>query len=137
MKQHPIHIYHPLYTLKAVSNNIWIVDGDLIEMNIFGVKVPFSTRMTVVQLSDGTLWCHSPVQPTPELLAELNAMAKCPILSLQIKFIMPIFQNGKNIILTQLLGLAQVYKNALPKKEFTFISNINCAKPLPQNGKKI
>lgn len=41
MKQHPIHIYHPLYPLKAVSNNIWIVDGDLIEMNIFGVKVPF------------------------------------------------------------------------------------------------
>lgn len=32
--------------------------------------------MTVVQLSDSTLWCHPPIQPTPELLAELNAIGE-------------------------------------------------------------
>lgn len=33
-----------------------------------------STRMTVVRLSDGCLWVHSPITPTPELVDALNRL---------------------------------------------------------------
>lgn len=55
--------------IPAVSNiqvfgqNIWTMDGDNVRM--FGV-LPFTTRMTVVQLDSGIIWLHSLVQPTPE-----------------------------------------------------------------------
>ena len=39
-----------------------------------GVKIPFSTRMAVVRLADGGLWCHSPIDPAPELFAKIDAL---------------------------------------------------------------
>lgn len=33
-----------------------------------------STRMTVVRLADGSLWVHSPITPTPALVAALNQL---------------------------------------------------------------
>lgn len=48
-------IYEPLNTLKKVAENIWIVDGGQIKMNVGRFKVPFSTRMTIVRLSDQSL----------------------------------------------------------------------------------
>ena len=39
------------------------MNGDDIRM--FGM-LPFTTRMTVVQLESGGVWLHSPVRPTPE-----------------------------------------------------------------------
>ena len=70
-----IHFYHPLNTLKSFGENIWIADGGEIRMAFpLGVKIPFSTRMTVVRLSDGGLWCHSPVAPAPELFAQIDAL---------------------------------------------------------------
>jgi Domain of unknown function (DUF4336) len=33
-----------------------------------------STRMTVVRLSDGSLWVHSPITPTPDLVDALNRL---------------------------------------------------------------
>ena len=72
-----IHLYHPLHTLKPFSDGIWIADGKVIHMNFpLGIKVPFSTRMTVVRLSDGGLWCHSPVEPVPELLRQIDALGE-------------------------------------------------------------
>lgn len=72
-----IHLYHPLNTLKSFGENIWIADGGEIRMAFpLGVKIPFSTRMTVVRLSDGGLWCHSPVAPTPELFAQIDALGE-------------------------------------------------------------
>ena len=72
-----IHLYHPLHTLKPFSDGIWIADGKVIHMNFpLGVKVPFSTRMTVVRLNDGGLWCHSPVEPAPELLRQIDALGE-------------------------------------------------------------
>lgn len=71
----PLYLYHPLNTLKPVGPNLWIADGDLIHMAFpLGLKVPFSTRMTVVRLSDGGLWCHSPIAPSPALQAEIDAL---------------------------------------------------------------
>ena len=69
-----IHLYYPLNILKPFGENIWIADGGEIRMAFpLGVKIPFSTRMTVVRLSDGGLWCHSPVAPAPELFAQIDA----------------------------------------------------------------
>lgn len=33
-----------------------------------------TTRMTVVRLCDGSLWVHSPISPTPQLVADLQAL---------------------------------------------------------------
>ena len=41
-----------------------------------GVKIPFSTRMAVVRLADGGLWCHSPIDPAPELFAQIDALGE-------------------------------------------------------------
>lgn len=48
--------YEPLNTLKPIGPDIWIVDGPAIKF--YGM--PFSTRMTVVRLTNGDVWLHSP-----------------------------------------------------------------------------
>ena len=53
-----IMLYHPLNTLKPITDNIWIADGGLIHMAVGMFKIPFSTRMTVVRLQNGDLWFH-------------------------------------------------------------------------------
>ncbi|GMG64368.1 DUF4336 domain-containing protein [Tetragenococcus halophilus] len=69
-----IPIYEPLNTLKKVAENIWIVDGGQIKMDVGRFKVPFSTRMTIVRLSDQSLWCHSPIQANEELFQEIDRL---------------------------------------------------------------
>lgn len=69
-----IPLYHPLHTLKAIGENIWIADGEIIHMSMAMIKLPFSTRMTVVRLQDGSLWCHSPIAPDERLLSAINAL---------------------------------------------------------------
>ncbi len=49
--------------MQPFGPNIWTVNGD--DVRMYGV-LPFTTRMTVVQLESGGVWLHSPVQPTPE-----------------------------------------------------------------------
>jgi len=55
--------YEPLYTLKVVAPDIWIVDGSWIEF--YGL--PFPSRMTIVRLSGGDVWVHSPIRIDDEL----------------------------------------------------------------------
>ncbi|MGR3454820.1 DUF4336 domain-containing protein [Pseudooceanicola sp.] len=62
--------YDPLDTLKPVADDIWIADGPAIRF--YGV--PFSTRMTVVRLSDGGIWVHSPIRLTDDLAAQVAAL---------------------------------------------------------------
>lgn len=57
----------PLKTL--VPDQIWHAQQAL----KFG-PLAIRTRMTVVRLRDGALWVHSPITPTPELLAALKAI---------------------------------------------------------------
>ena len=64
--------YDPLYTCKSVGENIWIVDGEVIRF--YGM--PFPTRMTVVRLSDGALWIHSPIHLTKGLRKELDELGE-------------------------------------------------------------
>ena len=76
----PIKLYEPLFQLKPIAENIWIVDGPAIEMSFGLTKVPFSTRMTVVRLANGKLWCHSPIQPTQALLDSLDQLGEVAFL---------------------------------------------------------
>ena len=40
---------------------------------MFGV-LPFTTRMTVIRLTSGGLWVHSPVKPSREFLSSINKL---------------------------------------------------------------
>ena len=64
--------YEPLNVLKSQAEDLWIVDGPIIHMQQFGFNVPFSTRMTVVRLSGGSLFVHSPTAPTKELYRQID-----------------------------------------------------------------
>lgn len=56
--------------LKQIGDDIWIVDGDTV--SFFGI--PFSTRMTVIKLSDGNLWVHSPICLKDELQTHIDRL---------------------------------------------------------------
>jgi glyoxylase-like metal-dependent hydrolase (beta-lactamase superfamily II) len=55
--------------MRQWSDRIWIAEAPL---RFYGVQ--FGTRMTVVQLADGGLFVHSPLEPVPELRAEIEAL---------------------------------------------------------------
>nr|WP_245181780.1 DUF4336 domain-containing protein [Sinorhizobium mexicanum] len=56
--------------------NIGIVDGPFEYLTVGGVRLPlpFTTRMTVVRLSDGSLFLHSPIKFAEALAGELQRM---------------------------------------------------------------
>jgi hypothetical protein len=62
--------YEPLDTLKPVADDIWIIDGPHVRF----MRLPFSTRATVIRLANGDLWVHSPTRLTPGLRAEIEAL---------------------------------------------------------------
>ena len=67
--------YEPVNTLKPVAENVWIVDGPVIRMSyLLGSTIPFPTRMTIIRLSGGGLWVHSPTKLTDALKAEVEAL---------------------------------------------------------------
>ena len=69
-----VKLYEPLFTLKEIDEDIWVVDGEIVEMNFKLTQVPFSTRMTVVRFNHRDLWIHSPVHLTQELKSEIDAL---------------------------------------------------------------
>jgi hypothetical protein len=60
--------YPPLFTLKPVARDVWIADGPEIDL----YRMPFPTRMTVVRLSSGDVWLHSPIAFSGALLDALQ-----------------------------------------------------------------
>jgi hypothetical protein len=55
--------------LRVFGRNIWTVEGpDVRDMGIW-----FTTRMTIVKLSDGSLWVDSPVSVSSETLRQITA----------------------------------------------------------------
>lgn len=66
--------YTPLNVPKPVAEGLWIVDGPEARMAMYGTTLPFPTRMTLVRLSGGGLWCHSPVAPEAALFAAVDAL---------------------------------------------------------------
>lgn len=66
--------YQPLNTLKPVAPELWLVDGPEIRFDYLGLKLPFPTRMTVVRLPGGSLWLHSPSEPSESLFEAIEAL---------------------------------------------------------------
>jgi len=69
-------VYDPLSQYKPVAQSIGIVDGPFEYLTTAGVRLPlpFTTRMTVVRLSNGDLFIHSPIAFDPALAGSLRAM---------------------------------------------------------------
>ena len=57
-------LYEPINVYKPVAPNIGIADGPFEYLTAGGVRLPlpFTTRMTVVRLSNGDLFLHSPIK---------------------------------------------------------------------------
>ena len=70
--------YEPLNTLKAIAEDLWVVDGPLIRFGPRLLNMPFPTRMTVIRLGEGDLFIHSPTPLLPELAQELERWAGRP-----------------------------------------------------------
>jgi hypothetical protein len=66
-------LYEPINVYKPVAANIGIVDGPFEYLTVGGVTMPlpFTTRMTVVHLSNGDLFLHSPIKFDGRLANEL------------------------------------------------------------------
>src|SRR5262249_15074289 len=66
-------LYEPINVYKPVAPNIGIVDGPFEYLTVGGVKLPlpFTTRITVVRLSNGDLFLHSPIKFDERLAKEL------------------------------------------------------------------
>jgi hypothetical protein len=56
--------------IQAFAENVWIVDGPRVR----DMGEWFTTRMTVVKLSSGSLWLNSPVSIPPGTLEGIKAM---------------------------------------------------------------
>lgn len=69
-----VELYRPLNTPKPFGEDVWIVDGPEIRMDYGPISLPFPTRMTVVRLSGGELWVHSPIAPDPDLFDAIEAL---------------------------------------------------------------
>jgi hypothetical protein len=53
--------------LIEFSRNIWVSDGPIVH----DMGLPFTTRMTIVRLSDGSIWVESPVPVSFDTLQDI------------------------------------------------------------------
>ncbi len=74
----PASLYEPIDVYKPVAASIGFVDGPFEYLTVAGVRLPlpFPTRMTVVRLSSGDLWLHSPVRFERRLADALASMGR-------------------------------------------------------------
>jgi len=70
----PDGTYPPLNTLKPVAENVWLVDGPIIHFGPKLLRFPFPTRMTLVRLSGGKLFVHSPTELSPALRDQVKRL---------------------------------------------------------------
>ena len=63
---------------KPLAANIGTVDGPIEYLTVAGIRMPmpFTTRMTVVRLTNGDLFLHSPVAFDASLAADLQRMGR-------------------------------------------------------------
>jgi hypothetical protein len=62
--------YSPVDVLKPVAENLWIVDSG--PQHVMGLALP--VRMTVIRLSSGDMWLHSPTRFVPDLKAWIESL---------------------------------------------------------------
>ena len=69
-------LYDPINVYKPLAPDIGIVDGPLEYLTVSGIRLPlpFTTRMTVVRLSNGDLFLHSPIKFDEALANELRGL---------------------------------------------------------------
>lgn len=69
-------LYEPINVYKPMGPDIGIVDGPFEYLTVANVRLPlpFTTRMTVVRLTNGDLFLHSPIRFDPDLASELHRM---------------------------------------------------------------
>ena len=58
--------------LNKVADYIWIIEGEAVSF----FSMPYTTRMTVVRLQNGTLWIHSPLKISNALIEEVIALGE-------------------------------------------------------------
>lgn len=58
--------------MKKLADEIWIFDGEPVQF----LGLPFSTRMTVVRLSSGDLWVHSPIKLSESITEQVNSLGR-------------------------------------------------------------
>jgi len=68
--------YEPINVYKPLARDIGIVDGPFEYLTVGGIRLPlpFTTRMTVVRLSNGDLFLHSPIKFDERLAEELHGL---------------------------------------------------------------
>src|SRR6516162_9841897 len=68
-----VSLYEPINVYKPVAATIGIVDGPFEYLTVGGgtMRLPLTTRMTVVHLSNGYLFLHSPIKFDGRLANEL------------------------------------------------------------------
>ena len=71
-------LYEPINVYKSIAPDIGIVDGPFEYLTVGGIRLPllFTTRMTVVRLSNGELFLHSPIKFDERLAKQLEALGK-------------------------------------------------------------
>lgn len=69
-------LYEPINVYKLLAPDIGIVDGPFEYLTVGGIRLPlpFTTRMTVVRLSNGDLLLHSPIRFDEGLARELRRL---------------------------------------------------------------
>ena len=69
-------LYEPINVYKPLAADIGIVDGPFEYLTVGGVRLPlpFTTRMTVVRLSNGDLFLHSPIKFDERLAEKLHGL---------------------------------------------------------------
>ncbi|MBN9006100.1 MAG: DUF4336 domain-containing protein [Rhizobiales bacterium] len=75
MESDSLATYPPLNTLKSAADEIWIVDGPTIRFGPPLLRMPFSTRMTIIRIG-GDLLIHSPTPLTPNLKSEVESLGR-------------------------------------------------------------
>ena len=69
-------LYEPINVYKLLAPDIGIVDGPFDYLIVGGIRLPlpFTTRMTVVRLSNNDLLLHSPIKFDQKLAKELDGL---------------------------------------------------------------
>ena len=69
-------LYEPINVYKPLAADLGIVDGPLEYLTVAGIRLPlpFTTRMTVVRLSNADLFLHSPIKFDERLADELRRL---------------------------------------------------------------
>jgi Domain of unknown function (DUF4336) len=71
-------LYEPINVYKPLAQDIGIVDGPFEYLTVGGIRLPlpFTTRMTLVRLSNGDLFLHSPIRFDEKLAEELHGLGR-------------------------------------------------------------